>query len=415
MAERNDYQPEDIDCFFYQYQIQCEERQCRFLHRDSCKLSADVCLVWHEHKKCTNRDCPQKHLNHETLRRYFLCDQEYPNHCCKRESCHMYHEKVSYINGCYRSANEIPVLAGERRIERNTFMDKNYSQTQMSLKSAMQFIKISVEFIQRAVGSKKLSRERGKRYVKEVVDLEKSNITELILDTLSSLNTQMTVEENPQEGRGCGNVFCYVSTVVSCCFFYNLATKQKTDNYFGASVSCSGRHQRELMIDILCYHTWNEDISLAVCLTAERMNTGLQQAIQFRPIVCSRAYQMKNNSNMQTRIYSVNGKHQQHTPIPPCRKCLDMFPDIGNNLQQQNNDRAFWPYGNCAEVESLSRLLNAHGYVCNRMPAPVGVRFTLQFLKRKKRGRIIHNLKLFNFHVGNNILFYTPDDLQNAV
>ncbi|XP_048466787.1 uncharacterized protein LOC109939084 isoform X1 [Rhincodon typus] len=407
----------------------------------------------------------------ETLRKYFLCDQENPNHCCKRENCRMYHEKVSYINGCYRSANEVPVLAEERRIERNKFMEKNYSQTQMSLKSAMQFIKISVEFIQCAVGSKKLSRERGKQYVKEilhtilflcyinnpsfeprdvleesveswsnklpdvfeqykthlptrppytilleiVVDLEKSNITELILDTLSSLNTQMTVDQNPQEGRRCGNVFCYISTVISCCFFYNLATKQKTDNYFGASVSCFGRHQRELMIDILCYRTWNEDISLAVCMASERMNTGLQQAIQFRPIVYCNAYQIKSNSNMQTRTYSGNGKHQQHTPIPPCRKCLDMFPDIGNNLQQQNNDRAFWPYGNCAEVESLSRLLNAHGYICNRMPAPVGVRFTLQFLKRKRRGRIIHNLKLFNFHVDNNILFYTPDDLQNAV
>ncbi|XP_072414768.1 uncharacterized protein [Chiloscyllium punctatum] len=471
MAERNDYQPEDIDCFFFQYQSQCEEQQCRFLHRDSCKLSADVCLVWHKQKKCTNSDCPQKHLNQETLRRHFLCDQENSNGNCKRENCHMYHEQVSYINGCYRSANEVPMLPEERRIECNTFMEKNYFRTQTSLKSAMQFIMISVKFIQHAVGNKKLSRERGNKYIKEilhtvlflchisdpsfeprdifeesmeswsnkfpdvfeqykthlptrppytilleiVVDLEQTNSAESILNCLSKLNEKMIVEQNSQEGRRCGNVFSYVSSVVSYCFHHNLATKQKTDNYFGVSVSCFGRHQRELMIDILCYRTWNEDISLAVCMASETTNAHHQQAIQFHPVVVSNAYQMMSNSRAQRRMPIVNGKRQRVTPIPPCRKCLFMFPAIEYNQQQQNNSTVFWPYGNCAEVESLSRLLNAHGYICKRTPAPPTERLTLEFLKHKRRGRIIHNLKLFNFNFGNNILFYTPDDLQNAV
>ncbi|XP_041072818.1 uncharacterized protein LOC121293703 isoform X5 [Carcharodon carcharias] len=436
MAEKNDYQPEDIDCFFFQYQTHCEEEQCRFLHRESCKSSQDVCQVWHEQNGCKNYSCPQKHLNRETLKRYFLCDQENLNDCCKRANCHWYHEKVSNVDGFYRSANEVPVLAEERRrttqllqsmctilfmhadahnegwtmrIERNNFMEKNFTGTQISLKSASQFIKIAVKFIQCAVRDRKLSGDRGKQYIKEVVDYEESDNTERILDLLSKLNKNMTVEQNSQEGSRCGNGLCFVSRVISCCFFQDLDSNTKTDNYFGASVSCFGKHQKELMIDILCYHTWNEDISLAVCMALE----GHPRALVLRPQVHSIAYPMRDNLNRPREVHIANGKHQLHTPIPPCRKCLDLFPDIGNDLQQRNNVHQFWSYGNCAEVESLNRLLNAHGDISRREAAPPGDKFTLESLKNKRKGRIVHNLKLFKFHLGNKLLFYRPSELQN--
>ncbi|XP_041072816.1 uncharacterized protein LOC121293703 isoform X3 [Carcharodon carcharias] len=468
------------------------EEQCRFLHRESCKSSQDVCQVWHEQNGCKNYSCPQKHLNRETLKRYFLCDQENLNDCCKRANCHWYHEKVSNVDGFYRSANEVPVLAEERRrttqllqsmctilfmhadahnegwtmrIERNNFMEKNFTGTQISLKSASQFIKIAVKFIQCAVRDRKLSGDRGKQYIKEilhtilffcqindpdfepkdileeslelwscklpdvfeqykthlptrppytilleiVVDYEESDNTERILDLLSKLNKNMTVEQNSQEGSRCGNGLCFVSRVISCCFFQDLDSNTKTDNYFGASVSCFGKHQKELMIDILCYHTWNEDISLAVCMALE----GHPRALVLRPQVHSIAYPMRDNLNRPREVHIANGKHQLHTPIPPCRKCLDLFPDIGNDLQQRNNVHQFWSYGNCAEVESLNRLLNAHGDISRREAAPPGDKFTLESLKNKRKGRIVHNLKLFKFHLGNKLLFYRPSELQN--
>ncbi|XP_078427229.1 uncharacterized protein LOC144699819 isoform X2 [Cetorhinus maximus] len=441
------------------------EEQCRFLHRESCKSSQDVCQVWHEQNGCKNYSCPQKHLNRETLKRYFLCDQENPNDCCKRPNCHRYHEKVSNVDGFYRSANEVPVLAEERRIECNNFMERNFTQTQISLKSASQFIKIAVKFIQRAVQDRRLSGDRGKQYIKEilhtilflchinnpsfepkdileeslelwscklpdvfeqykthlptrppytilleiVVDYEESDNIERILNLLSKLNKNMIVEQNSQEDSRCGNGLCFVSTVISCCFFQDLDSNTKTDNYFGASVSCFGKHQKQLMIDILCYHTWNEDISLAVCTALEDH----PQAIALRPQVHSIAYPMRDNLNRPRGVRIANGKHQLHTPIPPCRKCLDLFPDIGNDLQQRNNAHPFWPYGNCAEVESLNRLLNAHRDISRREAAPPEDKFTWESLKNKRKGRLVHNLKLFKFHLGNKLLFYRPSELQN--
>ncbi|XP_078081761.1 uncharacterized protein LOC144501697 [Mustelus asterias] len=464
MSEGNDYQPGHIDCFFFQYQTHCEEGQnCPFLHRECCKSSRDVCLAWHEQNGCTNHDCPQKHLNREILKKYFLCDQENTNNYCGQRDCHMYHEKASNFNGFYRFANEVPVLAEERSIEQNNFMKKNSTRTQISLKSASQFIKIAVIFIRQAVRDRKLSGDRGKHYIKEVlhtvlflchindpsfepqdiledsmgswirklpdvfeqykthlptrppytilleivVGCKESDDIERMLDFLSMLNRRMSVEQNTQDASRCGNSLCLVSTAISCSFFQDMVRGTKTKNYFGASVSCFGKHQKEIMIDILCYHTWNEVISLAICMALE----GVPQAILFHPEVHSIAYQMRDNPNRQRG--TVNGKRQQHTPIPPCRKCLDLFPDIGVDVQQINNAQ-HWPYGNCAEVESLNRLLNDHGNISRGLTAPPEGQFTLESLKRKRKGRLVHNLKLFKFQLGNSLLFYKPSEPRNT-
>uniref|UniRef100_UPI00398F695B uncharacterized protein n=1 Tax=Pristiophorus japonicus TaxID=55135 RepID=UPI00398F695B len=466
MAERNDYQPEAIDCFFFQYKNGCKEVQCRFLHRVCCKFSEDVCPEWHHQKKCTNRACPQKHLNRETLNKYFLCDQEKLKKYCEQQNCRKYHEKAINLNISYRSTIKVPELAEKRRIERNNFVKKNYTKTQISLKSASQFLKIAVKFIRIAVQDGNLSGDRAKQYMKEilhtilflchinqpsfepqdileksveswshklpdvfeeykthlptrppytilleiVVDCTGSNNTKSILDRLSKLNREMVVEQNTEEGRRCGNELCFVSTVISCCFFQDLDNGTITNNYFGASVSCFGKHQKEIMIDILCCHTWNEDISLAVCMALECHG----QALEFRPRVCCIAYPIKDSSTTQRGVPTVNGNHQQYSPIPPCRKCLDMFPDIGDDLRQRNNDHQFWQYGNCAEVESLSRLLNAHGDISRRLPAPPGDRFTSRSLILKRKRRLVHNLKLFKFQLGNDLLFTRSSELQNT-
>ncbi|GCB62748.1 hypothetical protein scyTo_0009574, partial [Scyliorhinus torazame] len=170
MAEGHEYQPGHIDCFFFQYQTNCEEGQdCQFLHRESCKSSGDVCPVWHEQNGCTDHACPKKHLNREILKQYFLCDEENSNNYCTRKNCRMYHDEVSYFNGFVHSASEVPVLAEERRIESNNFQLNNYPQTQRSLKSASQFIITAVRFIQLAVQNGKLSADRGKQYIKEIL------------------------------------------------------------------------------------------------------------------------------------------------------------------------------------------------------------------------------------------------------
>ncbi|XP_038633903.1 uncharacterized protein LOC119953580 [Scyliorhinus canicula] len=475
MAEGHDYQPGHIDCFFFQYQTDCEEGQdCQFLHRESCKSSGYICPVWHAKNGCTNDACPKKHLNQEILKQYFLCDQENSDDYCTRNNCRMYHEKVSYFNGFYRSASEVPMLAEERRIEHGNFVLNNFPQTQISLKSASQFILTAAKFIQLAVRSRKLPGDRGKQYMREilhtilflchinnpafepqelleesmdswnlkfpdvfeqykthlptrppytilleiVVDYKGSDNPKRILDCLSKLNSTIFVEHNTQQGSRCGNELCVIATVISHCFFQDLERGTTTNNYFGASVSCFGKHQKEIMIDILCYHTWNEYISVAVCMALQ----GHPQAIMLRPVVHSIAYS-RGNPTGQRGVHTVNGKPQQYTPIPPCRKCLTLFPDIvidqqqikiGIDPQQRKNAHRYWPYGNCAEVESFNRLLSAHGDISRGFAVPLGDKFTWESLKRKRKGRLVHNLKLCKFQLGNNLLFYRPSEPQNT-
>ncbi|XP_067914397.1 uncharacterized protein [Heterodontus francisci] len=222
-------------------------------------------------------------------------------------------------------------------------------------------------------------------------------------------------------GNKCGNVF--VSTVISYSYFYDVAARrQTTDNYFGASVSCKGKKQREIMIDILCCQTWHKDISWAVCIG----NTYNRKAFSFPPEVHSMAFNIytpaqgsgpvnQHNSapggleggpiDRSLEICTTRRQYGILVPRAPCERCLKMFPDIIYYPNPQAHNDAKWEYGNCAECESLSQLLYANKQIFTGL---IRENFPLGFgeLINQKQKRLVKNLRSLEFTLANRISFY---------
>ncbi|XP_020392952.2 uncharacterized protein LOC109939077 [Rhincodon typus] len=115
-----------------------------------------------------------------------------------------------------------------------------------------------------------------------VVEVVRETREENVLKCLLRQINEMDVTN--ANNTPCGNIF--VSTVINFCYFYDTAAKKRTPNYFGASVSCKGRIQREIMIDTLCCRTWHNAISWAVCVGNEYN----EHAFEFPPNVVSMAF-----------------------------------------------------------------------------------------------------------------------------
>ncbi|XP_043570792.1 uncharacterized protein LOC122562193 [Chiloscyllium plagiosum] len=208
---------------------------------------------------------------------------------------------------------------------------------------------------------------------------------------LEFLLLQINEMEVPNAGNGlCKNIF--VSAVVNFCYFNDEATGLRRENYFGASVTCAGSTQRKIMIDILCYQTWQRDISWAVCI-GNRYN---RNAFTFPCQVHSMAF------NIYTRGESTHGPIARRAP---CQKCFIMFPDIEFELRPPEDEHIFWEYGNCAEYESLSQLLNSHPEIASRLHRN---RFAIghEELLTAKYERLEYNLQELQFEYGHEFSFY---------
>uniref|UniRef100_UPI00398F2EAF uncharacterized protein n=1 Tax=Pristiophorus japonicus TaxID=55135 RepID=UPI00398F2EAF len=247
-----------------------------------------------------------------------------------------------------------------------------------------------------------------------VVEITRTRHVDDVLKCLVGLTEQTFVEfigrkkcEN-EENSKCGNVF--VSTVISYCYFWDVnVRKQITDNYFGASVSCNGRKQRQIMIDILCCETWHKDISWAVCI-GNMYNT---HAFMFRPEVHSTAF--------MTKPPAPDSKHDP-TPVDqsdvqislslevsrnlraPCERCFTMFPEIIFHPNHEPNDQARWEYGNCAECESLSQFMYTNPQIDKRLQFIMSPTALIDL----KRQRLNNNLRSLEFNVEHEFLFYDP-------
>ncbi|XP_072415179.1 uncharacterized protein [Chiloscyllium punctatum] len=202
---------------------------------------------------------------------------------------------------------------------------------------------------------------------------------------------QINEMEVPNAGNGlCKNIF--VSAVVNFCYFNDEATGLRNENYFGASVTCAGSIQRKIMIDILCYQTWQRDISWAVCI-GNRYN---RNAFTFPCQVYSMAF------NIYTRGEGTRGLIARRAP---CQKCFTMFPDIEFQLRPSEDERIFWEYGNCAEYESLSQLLYSYPEIALTLHRyRFGIEHT-EFLTARYE-RLEYNLQQLQFEYGPQISFY---------
>ncbi|XP_061426774.1 uncharacterized protein LOC133354164 [Lethenteron reissneri] len=145
----------------------------------------------------------------------------------------------------------------------------------------------------------------------------------------------------------------FYATVVSKSDFNDIdhkgnPKKATPEPYWGASLSCSGRKVSQIMLALNCLFNWHEKIAEAV--TFAQNNTEKGGILEFPRIVTSEAY-----------------KHEDFTLIahPPCSKCVQVFASCTFKPTVEIPKNATWEFGNCAENESISKLLDGHPYLKN--------------------------------------------------
>ncbi|XP_048847173.1 uncharacterized protein LOC125717864 isoform X2 [Brienomyrus brachyistius] len=319
------------------------------------------------------------------------------------------------------------------------------------LNSSKVFIKESLKFIKSVMTKTNLSQERGRRYIKEILhsiffigyinkppinprDILETDLhsklfekfpdvfqlyeTQLprrppfsvllevvvettgdrsvtaILEVLQKLNDDMIIRRS--EGNFCGNDFCFGATVVSCSYFQRGG--QKTQNYFGASVSCKGRKATRIFICLACIETWNDNVTHAVCLAAEH-----HRSIRLPDAVYSMAYQV-------CRVREGENYSHMYTPLLPCSLCQNIFQNVTfSPPATAGQDKASWNYGNCAECEAISNLLNGEITV-NEEAQQLNARLmpSLRTLRGHRKQRLRDHLNEHNFNVIPVTTFYNP-------
>ncbi|CAH2291762.1 Hypothetical predicted protein [Pelobates cultripes] len=131
----------------------------------------------------------------------------------------------------------------------------------------------------------------------------------------------------------------FTATVIAYSCYGDINGNNNVNSAYGSSISCKGRVPRRIMIHISVLQVWDLAISYAVC------QEGDSPALVFPNQVCCKAYNFHCNSNC-------------FLEVPPCAKCMKSFRGVKFNPPCENpDDDPTWPYGNCAENESLNKLL----------------------------------------------------------
>ncbi|XP_044154740.1 uncharacterized protein LOC122941497 isoform X2 [Bufo gargarizans] len=134
------------------------------------------------------------------------------------------------------------------------------------------------------------------------------------------------------------NEFALLATVISYCCVKESNTAKVLKKAYGASVSCKGMPQREIMIALSALHVWDKAISYAVSCEGNSPPITFPEKVQ-----CS--------------AYKYKPKRGSYKKIPPCTKCNKMYDVEYDPEHQEHDDEEPWPYGNCAENESINKLL----------------------------------------------------------
>ncbi|XP_028647785.1 uncharacterized protein LOC114643365 [Erpetoichthys calabaricus] len=217
--------------------------------------------------------------------------------------------------------------------------------------------------------------------------MEHDQEDEMILDCLWDLNEKMLISGMGNEEQMSANDFAFSSRVVSCCYFSEKSTDFKTRKYFGASVACKGKIQREVFIDVACVKTWHPKVAIGVV----NASTG-NETLQLPEYVYSTAYRMKSSNTTSCICYKA---------MPPCPRCLDIFPNIIFSPEALEVYNAKWEHGNCAECESVSNLLKAE----RDLEEAVAMPLSNNRINRRQQ-RLIENLRNTRFLLRSNLIYY---------
>ncbi|MGH0162782.1 UNVERIFIED_CONTAM: hypothetical protein FKN15_053370, partial [Acipenser sinensis] len=191
------------------------------------------------------------------------------------------------------------------------------------------------------------------------------------------------------------NYYTLEATVICICH-YERTGGGITNKFYGASLSCKGPREREVIISLSCRHTWNLKVAYAVTLA------GQGGAIQFPQTVKCKAFK-------RIRI------KDHYCEEPPCTNCINIFKGVMfEPRHSEANEEAKWPYGNCAETESLSKLLNADPALCEQVQVLKNNMTTHLDLERSTvlnnaTSRLVELLSGTDYvRNGNDIQFFVP-------
>ncbi|XP_071231524.1 uncharacterized protein [Salvelinus alpinus] len=111
--------------------------------------------------------------------------------------------------------------------------------------------------------------------------------------------------------------------------------------YYGVSMSCNGRQEGQIMVAVSCLRTWNCRVSNAVMTydpNTKEKRKNFDHTFELPTNVRCQAFNVKTGEEM-----------------PPCKSCHNLFG-------LETTETRMWPYGNCAEAESLSKLFNGETF-----------------------------------------------------
>ncbi|XP_031454839.1 uncharacterized protein LOC116232550 isoform X2 [Phasianus colchicus] len=135
------------------------------------------------------------------------------------------------------------------------------------------------------------------------------------------------------------NEFIFRATVVTYSF-YREPRKPKNEAgfplFYGASLSCKGLMEKKIMISILCLKIWHRAVAFAVYHGQDNL------AIVFPDGVQCQAFRYSNGTFIEK---------------PPCVNCRMMYHVDFQPYEGDTRENVPWLRGNCAENESLSKLL----------------------------------------------------------
>ncbi|XP_030597691.1 uncharacterized protein LOC115788695 [Archocentrus centrarchus] len=161
-------------------------------------------------------------------------------------------------------------------------------------------------------------------------------------------------------------------TKSKCLFSFTICISQATENsvrYYGVSMSTSGRDAGRIMVAASCCSAWDEYVAGAVMTYFPNKHKNIDGTIRLPENVRCEAFSLSDPKAM-----------------PPCRSCVTLF-----SLPMNNTDTGKYPYGNCAEVESLSNLFKSNRRVKQRA-RPASESWT-EMNKDKRKRVVLKELK----------------------
>lgn len=168
------------------------------------------------------------------------------------------------------------------------------------------------------------------------------------------------------------NYYTLEASTIALCYNETPGLRRPV-KYYGASLSCRGEREKNIMINWSCLNVWHDYVSYAV-LSFRHDEQG--NGIRFPVTVKCRAFYR----NPQTNCYEDRR---------PCKNCGDLF-----SLSNPEMDRNDFPYGNCAETECLSKLIfNDQDVLSKMILGSYYTREKLNGLRQMAANALEHGLK----------------------